>query len=59
MSGLKDPSNWRPITQALLPAKLLQKLVQKRFFNILKQINYLSNCQYVFFATKINLISSI
>ena len=46
--NLKDPSNWRPITQALLPAKLLEKLVQKRFFNILKEANYLSKCQYGF-----------
>ena len=43
--NLKDPSNWRPITQALLPAKLLEKLVQKRFFKILKDVNYLSRYQ--------------
>ena len=46
--NLKDPSNWRPITQALLPAKLLEKIVQKRFFNILRETNYLSKCQYSF-----------
>ena len=32
--GGKDPSIWRPITQILLPAKMLEKLFQKRFFNI-------------------------
>ena len=32
--NLKDPSNVRPITQTLLPAKLLEKIVQKRFFEI-------------------------
>ena len=31
---LKDPSNWRPITQTLLAAKTLEKLVQKRLFII-------------------------
>ena len=46
--NLKDPSNWRPITQALLPAKLLEKLVQQRFFNILKEVNYLDKRQYGF-----------
>ena len=29
--NLKDPSNWKPITQTLLPAKLLEKVIQKRF----------------------------
>ena len=26
--NLKDPSNWRPITQTLLPGKLLEKIVK-------------------------------
>ena len=46
--NLKDPSNWRPITQTLLPAKLLEKLVQKRFFKILSDFNVLSPLQYGF-----------
>ena len=46
--NLKDLSNWRPITQALLPAKLLEKIVQKRFFKILKDVDYLSKYQYGF-----------
>ena len=45
---LKNPSNWRPITQTLLPAKMLEKLIQKRFFTILDRNNYLSNGQYGF-----------
>ena len=46
--NLKDPSNWRPITQTPLPAKMLEKLVQKRFFNILEKTNYISDSQYGF-----------
>ena len=38
--NLKDPSNWRPITQALLHAEILEKLVQKRLFKILRDTNY-------------------
>ena len=45
--NLKDPSNWRPITQTPLPAKILEKIVQKRFFTILKTSNYISKYQYV------------
>ena len=44
--NLKDPSNWRPITQTLLPAKMLEKIVQKRFFNILNDQHFLSKYQY-------------
>ena len=46
--NLKDPSNWRPITQALLPAKLLEKIVQKRIYSILRILNYISDFQYGF-----------
>ena len=46
--NLKDPSNWRPITQTLLPAKMLEKLVQKRIYNILCRTNYISDNQYGF-----------
>ena len=46
--NLKDPSNWRPITQTLLPAKMLEKIVQKRFYNILTRINYLNANQFGF-----------
>ena len=48
--NLKDPSNWRPITQALLPAKMLEKLVQKRLFDILQSLNYISGSQYGFMS---------
>ena len=45
---LNDPSNWRPITQTLLPAKMLEKLVQQRFFIIQQNLNFLSKSQYGF-----------
>ena len=38
--NLKKPSNWRPITQTLLPAKMLEKIVQKSFFDILNRNNF-------------------
>ena len=43
-----DPSNWRPITQTCVPAKLLEKVVQKRFMNYLNANSVLSDCQYGF-----------
>ena len=46
--NLKDPSNWRPITQTLLPAKMLEKVVQKRFFKTLCDCNIISKLQYGF-----------
>ena len=46
--NLKDPSNWRPITQTLLPAKMLERIVQCRFFSILCDSNILSEHQYGF-----------
>ena len=46
--NLKDPSNWRPITQTLLPAKMLEKIVQKRFFKILVDLGVISKFQYGF-----------
>ena len=46
--NLKDPSNWRPITQTLLPAKMLEKIIQKRFFKILIDLDVISKFQYGF-----------
>ena len=46
--NLKDPSNWRPITQTLLPAKMLEKIIQTRFFRILYDTNVLSRAQHGF-----------
>ena len=46
--NLKDPSNWRPITQTLLPAKMLEKIVQKRFYQILNDNKTISGFQYGF-----------
>ena len=46
--NLKDPSNWRPITQTLLLSKMLEKLVQKRFFKILRDADAISKFQYGF-----------
>ena len=46
--NLKDPSNWRPITQTLLPAKMLEKIIQKRFFKILHDLDFLNVSQYGF-----------
>ena len=43
-----NPSNWRPITQTCLPAKLLEKVVQKRFLNYLDVNDILSDCQFGF-----------
>ena len=43
-----DPSNWRPITQTCVPAKLLEKIVQKRFVNYLNVNGILSDFQYGF-----------
>ena len=38
-----NPSNWRPITQTCLPAKLLEKIVQKRLLIHLNQNNVIGN----------------
>ena len=46
--NLKDPSNWRPITQTLLPSKRLEKLVQRRLFKILRDSEAISKFQYGF-----------
>ena len=45
--NLKDPSNWRPITQPLLPGKLLEKIVQCRLL-IMNLSNFISKKQYGF-----------
>ena len=43
-----NPSNWRPITQTCLPAKLLEKIVQKRLISHLNRYDILSNGQFGF-----------
>ena len=43
-----DPSNWRPITQTCIPAKIFEKIVQYRFMAHLNDNNILSNSQYGF-----------
>ena len=43
-----DPSNWRPITQTCVPAKLLEKIVQKRLMSYLSINNVLSESQFGF-----------
>ena len=43
-----DPSNWRPITQTCIPAKMLEKIVQCRFMAHLDTNNILSDFQYGF-----------
>ena len=43
-----DASNWRPITQTCLPAKLLEKIAQSRLLLHLDANNILSDCQYGF-----------
>ena len=43
-----DPSDWRPITQICVPAKLLEKIVQKRIIDYLNTNNVLSDFQYGF-----------
>ena len=56
--NLKDPSNWRPISQTLLPAKLLEKLVQKRFLAILNEQNYISDYQRGFMSGRSTQLAS-
>ena len=48
--NLKDPSNWRPITQTLLPAKMLEKMVQRRFYRLLNNLDIISKLQYGFIS---------
>ena len=43
-----NPSNWRPITQTCLPAKLLEKIVQKRLAAHLDRYNILNDGQFGF-----------
>ena len=45
-----NPSNWRPITQTCLPAKMLEKVVQKRLLIQLNRYNILNDGQYGFLA---------
>ena len=44
----RNPSNWRPITQTCIPAKILEKIVQKRLMNYLNEQGILSKYQYGF-----------
>ena len=44
----RNPSNWRPITQTCIPAKILEKIVQKRLIRYLDTENILSKYQYGF-----------
>ena len=43
-----NPSNWRPITQTCIPAKILEKIVQKRLVEYLEQHDFLSDNQFGF-----------
>ena len=43
-----NPSNWRPITQTCVPAKLLEKIVQSRLVRYLDENNIMSKCQFGF-----------
>ena len=45
---LSNPSNWRPISQTPLFAKILEKLVYNRMNNYFIEINILSTYQYGF-----------
>ena len=45
---LSDPSNWRPITQTSVFAKLLEKLVHKRLLQYLLDNNIISEFQFGF-----------
>ena len=41
-----NPSNWRPITQTCLPAKMLEKIVQKRLLSHLDRYHILNDGQF-------------
>ena len=43
-----NPSNWRPITQTCLPAKMLEKIVQKRLLSHLDRYHILNDGQFGF-----------
>ena len=45
-----NPSNWRPITQTCLPAKMLEKIVQKRLLSHLNTHQILNRGQFGFRA---------
>ena len=45
---LSDPSNWRPITQTPIFAKILEKLVHSRLLHYFEENNILSKYQYGF-----------
>ena len=45
---LSDPSNWRPITQTQIFAKIFEKIVHNRLSTYLDQNNILSKYQYGF-----------
>ena len=47
-----NPSNWRPITQTCLPAKMLEKIVQKRIMLHLNRYDILNDGQFGFRAER-------
>ena len=49
---LQDPSNWRPITQTCVPAKIMEKVIHKRFLGFLLENNLINEQQYGFLPNK-------
>ena len=45
---LTDPSNWRPITQTSIFAKIMEKIVYRRMFQYFNDNNILTSYQYGF-----------
>ena len=45
---LTSPSNWQPITQTSIFAKIMEKLVHRRVFNYITECNILTQYQYGF-----------
>ena len=48
VGDLSNPSNWRPITQTPIFAKILEKVIHKRLINYLDENSILSKYQYGF-----------
>ena len=44
---LKNPGNWRPITQTCVPAKLLEKALQSRIMKIMIDNDFMSKINLV------------
>ena len=49
---LKNPSNWRPITQTCVPAKIMEKVIHKRFLKFLLENGLINEQQYGFLPGK-------